>query len=146
MDLINLFITGLLTENVILYKFLGICPFIGTSNKEKNAVYMGLSVTLVTTLSSIITYLLYHYVLIPTKSEYLVTIIFILVISALVQILELVLKKLFPIIHKTLGLYLPLITTNCAVLGVTLLNINNNYNFLEVLTFSIAQLVVIKGR
>ena len=138
MDLINLFITGLLTENVILYKFLGICPFIGTSNKEKNAVYMGLSVTLVTTLSSIITYLLYHYVLIPTKSEYLVTIIFILVISALVQILELVLKKLFPIIHKTLGLYLPLITTNCAVLGVTLLNINNNFNFLEVLTFSIA--------
>ena len=93
MDLINLFITGLLTENVILYKFLGICPFIGTSNKEKNAVYMGLSVTLVTTLSSIITYLLYHYVLIPTKSEYLVTIIFILVISALVQILELVLKS-----------------------------------------------------
>lgn len=138
MDLINLFITGLLTENVILYKFLGICPFIGTSRKEKNAVYMGLSVMLVITLSSIITFLIYNNLLVPTNSEYLKTLIFILVIAALVQILEILMKKFFPVMRKTLGLYLPLITTNCAVLGITLLNITNEFSFIEMLIYSIS--------
>ena len=137
MTLINLFVTSLLTQNIVLNKFLGICPFIGTSKSEKNALHMGLSVTFVITLSSVITYLLYNFVLVPTNTEYLKTIMFILVISSVVQILDIVLKKYFKSIHKTLGLYLPLITTNCAVLGITLLNINNDYNILEVLVYSI---------
>ena len=137
MTLINLFVKSLLTQNIVLNKFLGICPFMGTSKSEKNALHMGLSVTFVITLSSVITYLLYNFVLIPTNTEYLKTIMFILVISSVVQILDIVLKKYFKSIHKTLGLYLPLITTNCAVLGITLLNITNEYNILEVLVYSI---------
>ncbi|MBQ2409560.1 MAG: RnfABCDGE type electron transport complex subunit A [Bacilli bacterium] len=137
MTLINLFVTSLLTQNIVLNKFLGICPFMGTSKSEKNALHMGLSVTFVITLSSVITYLLYNFVLVPTNTEYLKTIMFILVISSVVQILDIVLKKYFKNIHKTLGLYLPLITTNCAVLGITLLNITNEYNILEVLVYSI---------
>ena len=137
MTLINLFVTSLLTQNIVLNKFLGICPFMGTSKSEKNALHMGLSVTFVITLSSVITYLLYNFVLVPTNTEYLKTIMFILVISSVVQILDIVLKKYFKSIHKTLGLYLPLITTNCAVLGITLLNITNEYNMLEVLVYSI---------
>lgn len=137
MNLISIFITSLLTENIVLTKFLGICPFVGTSNKEKSALGMGLAVTLVVTLSSIITYLIYYYILIPTNTVYLQTIFFILVIAALVQLLEMLLKKYLPVLYKNLGIYLPLITTNCAVLGITLLNINSGYNFLQMLSFSI---------
>lgn len=138
MNLISLFITGLLTSNVVLTKFLGICPFIGTSKKTKNALYMGASVTLVIMLSSIITYFIYHNVLVPTNTMYLKTIMFILVIASMVQLLEIILKKFLPKIHKTLGLYLPLITTNCAVLGVALLNINNEFTFLEMIIYSLS--------
>lgn len=137
MNLINLFITSILTGNVILTKFLGICPFIGTSDREKNAVGMGLSVSIVVVLSSVLTYLIYHFVLVPTDTIYLRTIIFILIIASMVQLIEILLKKYFNSLHKALGLYLPLITTNCAVLGISLLNINNDYNFIEVLIFSI---------
>lgn len=137
MNLINLFITSLLTENIILTKFLGICPFMGTSNKESSAVGMGLSVTVVVMLSSIITYLLYYLVLIPTNSTYLVTIMFILVIASMVQILSIILKKYFFKLYKSLGIYLPLITTNCAVLGITLLNVNNGFNFIEMIVYSL---------
>ena len=137
MTLINLFVTSLLTQNIVLNKFLGICPFMGTSKSEKNALHMGLSVTLVITISSIMTYLIYNFILVPTNTEYLKTIMFILVIASVVQILDIVLKKKFKNVHKTLGLYLPLITTNCAVLGVALLNITNQYNLLEVLVYSI---------
>lgn len=136
MNLISLFVTGLLTSNVVLNKFLGICPFIGTSRKTKNAIDMGLSVMLVIVLSSIITYLIYNYILVPTDTVYLKTVMFILVIASMVQLLEIILKKYFTKIYKALGLYLPLITTNCAVLGVTLLNINNDYNFIEMLVYS----------
>ncbi len=138
MNLISLFITGLLTSNVVLSKFLGICPFIGTSNKEKNALYMGISVTLVIVISSTITYLMYTYILVPTDTVYLKTIMFILVIASMVQLLEILLKRFMSKVYKTLGLYLPLITTNCAVLGVTLLNISNGYNFTEMLVYSIS--------
>lgn len=138
MNLLNIILTSLITENIVLYKFLGICPFIGTSNKEKNAIGMGISVTLVTTLSSLITYLIYNYILVPSNTTYLKTIMFILVIASLVQLLILILKKYFTKLHQALGIYLPLITTNCAVLGVTLLNINNNYNLIETLVFSIS--------
>lgn len=138
MNLISLFITGLLTENVILSKFLGICPFMGSSNKEKTAFYMGSSVTIVVTLSSIITYLIYHYILAPTETTYLRTLMFILVIAFMVQLIEILLKRFIPKVHKSLGIYLPLITTNCAVLGITLLNINNEFTFLETLVYSLS--------
>lgn len=137
MNFLGIFMASILTENIILTKFLGICPFIGTSNKEKDAIGMGLSVTLVVTLSSIITYLLNRYVLIPSNTEYLRTVLFILVIASMVQALEMVLKKVSPKLHKTLGIYLPLIATNCAVLGITLINVNNSYTFAEMLTFTI---------
>lgn len=138
MNLFSLFITGLFTENIVLSKFLGLCPFMGSSNKEKTALYMGCSVTIVVVISSILTYLIYNYILIPTKTTYLRTIMFILIIAFMVQLIEIILKKYLPKVHKSLGIYLPLITTNCAVLGITLLNINNNYKFVEMLIFSIA--------
>lgn len=137
MNLISIFITSILTENIVLTKFLGICPFVGTSNKEKSAIGMGLAVTLVVTLASIITYLIHYYILVPTDTVYLQTIFFILVIAFLVQLLEMLLKKYAKTLYQALGIYLPLITTNCAVLGITLLNINNHYSFLEMLVFSI---------
>jgi len=135
LNLISLFITSILTGNVVLNKFLGICPFIGTSNREKNALGMGVSVSIVVTISSILTYLIYHYILVPTNTTYLRTIIFILIIASLVQLIEILLKKYFNSLYKALGLYLPLITTNCAVLGIALLNID--HSFLEVIVFSI---------
>lgn len=137
MKLIDIFITSILTGNIILTKFLGICPFIGTSDREKNAIGMGISVSIVVTISSILTYLIYHYILVPTDTTYLKTIIFILIIASMVQVIELLLKKYFPSLHQALGIYLPLITTNCAVLGIALLNVNNEYNFLQTLVFSI---------
>lgn len=138
MNLISLFVTGLLTSNVVLDKFLGICPFMGTSNKEKNALYMGGAVTIVTVISSIITYLIYHYILEVTDTTYLKTIMFILVIASMVQLIEVLFKQFIPLMYKTLGLYLPLITTNCAVLGITLLNISSGYNFVEMLVYSVS--------
>lgn len=137
MNLISLFVTSLLTENIVLTKFLGICPFVGTSKKEDTAYKMGLAVMIVVTLSSIITYLLYNLLLVPTDTTYLKTLMFILVIAALVQILEIVIKRYSPSLYKAFGIYLPLITTNCAVLGITLLNINNDYNFIQMLIYSI---------
>lgn len=137
MNLINLFITSLLTENIVLTKFLGICPFVGTSKKEDTAFKMGLAVTIVVTLSSIITYLLYTYLLVPTDTTYLKTLMFILVIASLVQLLEMIIKRYSKNLYKAFGIYLPLITTNCAVLGITLLNINNGFNFIQMLVYSI---------
>lgn len=136
MNLISLFIASILTENIVLTKFLGICPFIGTSSKEKNAVMMGVSVTGVVTISSVITYILYYYVLVPTDTTYLKTIVFILVIASMVQIVEIIIKSKFRKLYDALGIYLPLITTNCAVLGTVLLNINSGFTFLETLIFS----------
>lgn len=136
MSLISLFITSLLTENIVLTKFLGLCPFFGNSKKEENAIAMGICVVLVTTISSIITYFIYNYILVPTSTEYLNTLMFILVIASLVQLLVLIMKNKFKRLYKNLGIYLSLITTNCAVLGVVLLNINNGYNLLETITYS----------
>ena len=136
MNLISLFVMSILTENVVLTKFLGICPFIGNSNKEKNALMMGMSVTGVVTISSLITYLLYYYVLVPTDTTYLKTIVFILVIASMVQLTEMIIRNYFKKLHEELGIYLPLITTNCAVLGTVLLNINNSFTLLEALIYS----------
>ena len=137
MNLISLFVMSFLTENIVLTKFLGICPFIGTSSKEKNAVGMGLAVTLVVTISAILTYFLYYYILVPTSTEYLKTLSFVLVVACMVQTLEMIIKKKNPKLYQSLGIYLPLITTNCAVLGILLLNISNEYSFLEMLVYSI---------
>lgn len=138
MNLFSLLIASILTENIVLTKFLGICPFVGVSNREKKAMGMGLAVMLVVLLSSIITFLIYHYLLVKTNTEYLKTIIFILVIASLVQLTMIIIKKYFPKLNKALGLYLPLIATNCAVLGIVLLNIQYHYSFLQTLVFSVA--------
>lgn len=112
-------------NNFILAKFLGLCPFLGVSRETKPAVSMGLAVIFVMVFSSAITWLLYNYILIPFKMEYLRTVSFILVIAAFVQFIEMVIRKNSPPLYKSLGIYLPLITTNCAVLGVTILNVDN---------------------
>lgn len=135
MDQINLgtifafAINAILIENVILTQFMGCCPFFGVSKKSDTALGMGMAVTFIMGLSSIVTYGVYRLVLVPLKLEYLDTIAFILVIAALVQLVEMILKKMVPALYSALGIYLPLITTNCAVLGVCLNNISGGYSF-----------------
>ena len=121
-------LTAILTQNFVLAKFLGICPFLGVSKKTNTAAGMGMAVIFVMVLSTAVTYPI-NLLLVKFDLEYLQTIVFILVIAALVQLVEIVLKKYMPPLYNALGIYLPLITTNCAVLGVVLLNISNNYNF-----------------
>ncbi len=138
--LIILAFNAFLVQNIVLSQFLGLCSFFGVGNKRESALGMGASVTFVITISSIITWTIYTYALKPAGLEYLATISFILVISGIVQFLELFIKKYIPKLYTSLGIYLPLITTNCAVLGVALLNISgsNDFNFIEMLVFSIA--------
>lgn len=124
-NIVTIVLAGILTENMVLAKFLGICPFLGVSKKTNTAVSMGIAVTLVMLLSTAVTYPIHRYLLIPNGLEYLQTIVFILVIAALVQLVEIVLKKYIPPLYTALGVYLPLITTNCAVLGITMLNFTN---------------------
>ena len=116
-------VSCVLTNNFIFARFLGCCPFLGVSNKVETAVGMGMAVTFVMALASLFTYMVYHWILVPLGLAYLSTIAFILVIAALVQVVEMFLKKSSPSLYGALGIYLPLITTNCAVLGVTILNI-----------------------
>ena len=120
-----------LCSNVVLSQFLGICSFLGVSKKTETAAGMGGAVVFVITIASFVAGLLYKFILVPTHFEYLKTIVFILVIAALVQIVEMFLKKFVPSLYKALGVYLPLITTNCAVLGVALTNVQKDYNILE---------------
>lgn len=120
-NLVAIFLAAILTENYILNKFLGICPFLGVSKKVNTALGMSAAVTFVMVLSTAVTWPLYSYVLVPQGLGYLQTIVFILVIAALVQLVETILKKYMPPLYNSLGIYLPLITTNCAVLGVTML-------------------------
>lgn len=128
--IIGLLISALFTENFVLVKFLGCCPFLGVSKKLDTALGMGMAVTFVMAIASMFTYLANEFLLIPLKLEYLQTILFILIIAALVQFVEMVIKKTMPALYSSLGIYLPLITTNCAVLGVALLNVQNDYNLL----------------
>ena len=123
--------TSVLVNNYVLNKFLGICPFLGVSKKLNQAAGMGLSVIFVMLVATVVTWPIQTYVLDPFGLGYLQTIVFILVIAALVQFVEIVLKKYVPALNKSLGVYLPLITTNCAVLGVTINNIKDHYNFIE---------------
>lgn len=130
-SIMTILLTGILMDNFVLSKFLGICPFLGVSKTSSGSLGMGLAVTAVMMVASAVTWPLYHFFLEPMGLTYLNTILFILIIAMLVQMIEMVLKKYIPSLYKSLGVYLPLITTNCAVLGVTLLNIDNSYNFFE---------------
>ena len=127
--LLSILLTMILTQNFVLSRFLGICPFLGVSKRLNTAVGMSLAVIFVMALSTAVTYPINKYLLVANNLEYLQTIVFILVIAALVQLVEIILKKYIPSLYNALGIYLPLITTNCAVLGVVILNIDNGYNF-----------------
>ena len=137
-NLFVMFVTFVLINNVVLNQFLGMCPFMGVSKKSSSAIGMGAAVTFVIVAASLVTYALYYGVLDKCGLQYMDLITFILVIAALVQLVEMIIKKTSPSLYKALGVYLPLITTNCVVLNVTLNNITNGYNFAEMLTHSIA--------
>ena len=132
-ELLKIFFTAVFTENFVLVQFLGICPFLGVSKKTDTAASMGVAVTLVMFIATAATFPIFHYLLLPFGLEYLETIVFILVIAALVQLMEMAIKKLSPPLYSSLGIYLPLITTNCAVLGVTMLNITDGLSFVGAL-------------
>jgi len=128
--IILLIMSAIFVNNFVLAKFLGICPFIGVSRQLDSAMGMGMAVTFVLTLASIVTYLIYQYILLPLEITYLKTISFILVIASLVQLVEMIIQKAAPALYKSLGIYLPLITTNCAVLGAATINVQKSYNLL----------------
>lgn len=130
-NLFVIMVTAVLVDNVVLSQFKGICPFLGVSKKIKNSVGMGIAVIFVMVCATLVTYPIYKYLLIPLRVEYLKTIAFILVIALFVQIVEIILKKVLPPLYKALGIYLPLITTNCAVLGVTISNIDQQFSFIQ---------------
>ena len=136
-SLILILMGGVLVNNYVLQRFLGICPFLGVSKKSNQAVGMGVAVTFVMLCATAVTWPIQTYLLNRFKLGYLQTIVFILVIAALVQFVEIVLKRFIPALHKSLGVYLPLITTNCAVLGVTINNISDGYNFIESMVASL---------
>lgn len=138
---ISIFITAVFVNNIILSQFLGICPFLGVSKKTDSAIGMGMAVTFVMLLSTIVTYLLQSYLLTPYGLGYMQTIVFILVIAALVQMLEIILKKVSPSLYQALGVFLPLITTNCAILGVAILVIQKEYTLVESVVYAISTAV-----
>ena len=138
MEYVIILISAIFVNNIVLAQFLGICPFLGVSTKTETAIGMGASVLFVMTLATIVTFLVQQYVLVPLNLAFLQTISFILIIAALVQMLEIILKKVSPSLYQALGIYLPLITTNCAVLGVAILVIKKNFNLVESVVFTIA--------
>src|SRR3989339_1047704 len=137
-SLFAIIIGAIFVNNFILTRFLGLCPFFGVSKKTKPAIGMGLAVIFVVTMASVVTWLVYNLVLVPLHIQYLQIIVFILVIATLVQFVELFLKRYNLFLYKALGIYLPLITTNCIVLGIALLNVQEGYSFIQALVFGIA--------
>ena len=137
-DYLLLIVGAILVNNILLMKFLGNCPFLGCSQKMSTATGMSAAVVFVMTLAGIITWLIWTFMLVPLELEYLRTLAFILVIAALVQLVEIVLQKLSPGLYKALGIFLPLITTNCAVLGVAVINIDKEFDLLQTAVFSFA--------
>ena len=135
---ISIFITAIFVNNIVLAQFLGICPFLGVSKKVSTAIGMGAAVTFVMTIATIVTYLLQKYLLDAAGLQFMQTIIFILVIAALLQMVEIILKKVSPPLYQALGVFLPLITTNCAILGVAILVIQKDYNLMESVVFAIS--------
>ncbi|MDG6244443.1 MAG: RnfABCDGE type electron transport complex subunit A [Methanolobus sp.] len=134
-ELFAIFMDGVFIKNFILIQFLGLCPFMGVTKDVKSAAGISAAVIFVMTLASFVTYLVYTYVLVPTGMEFLDVISFIVVIASLVQLVEFVVRKNIPSLYRSLGIYLPLITTNCAVLGVVLLSVNSTYNFAQTVVF-----------
>ncbi len=130
-SILTIIISSVFVNNFVMSQFMGICPFLGVSKKLDSAVGMGLAVTFVMTVASAFSYLAYTLILVPLEKEYLYTIVFILVIASLVQFVEMVIQKISPALYSSLGVYLPLITTNCAVLGVAVLNMQSGYNLVE---------------
>lgn len=141
MEYISIIILALLVNNVVLAQFLGICPFLGVSGKVSTSLGMGGAVVFVMALANMVTYLIHNYLLIPLNVEFMQTITFILVIAFLVQVVEIILKKSAPSLYQALGIYLPLITTNCAVLGIAILAIQKNFTLLESVIYSSATAV-----
>ena len=145
-ELMALLVTSVLVNNVILTQFLGMCPFMGVSKKKSSAIGMGVAVVFVIVVAALVTYALYYLVLVPLQLEFMDLITFILVIASLVQLTEMFIKKTSPALYKSLGVYLPLITTNCVVLNVCLVNISNSYNFAQMLVYSIGTPSTIRER
>jgi len=137
MELLVIFISALLINNFVLHYFLGLCPFIGVSNRLDSAASMGMAVTFVMTIAATVSWLIYYLLLVPYHLEFLEIVSFILVIASLVQLVEMFIRKVSPPLYQALGIYLPLITTNCAILGVALLTVLKGYNFIETLVFSL---------
>ena len=138
LEYLSIIITAIFINNIVLAQFLGICPFLGVSKRISSAVGMGMAVTFVITIATTVTWLLQYFVLTPLGLEFLQTIAFILVIAFLVQLLEIVMKKTVPAMYQALGVYLPLITTNCAVLGVAILVVQKGFNLMESITYGVA--------
>ena len=138
MEFLLIFISAIFVNNIVLSQFLGICPFLGVSKKIDTALGMGMAVAFVLTISTTVTFLVQKYVLDPLSLQYLQTITFVLVIAALVQMVEIVLKKVSPVLYQSLGIFLPLITTNCAVLGVAILVIQKDFSLIESMVYSVA--------
>ncbi|MFH1310124.1 MAG: electron transport complex subunit RsxA [Candidatus Omnitrophota bacterium] len=137
-QLILIFIAASITNNFVLTYFLGICPFIGVSNKLESAIGLGIATTFVMTMAATVTWLIYHYVLVPFNLIFLQYVTFIIVIASFVQFVEMFIRKVSPALYKALGIFLPLITTNCAILGLTLFMVLRNYHFLESVIFGLA--------
>lgn len=138
MSYIMIFITAIFVNNIVLSQFLGICPFLGVSKKISTSAGMGGAVMFVMVMSTIVTYLIYHTLLLPNNLTFMVTVVFILVIAALVQMVEIILKKVSPALYQALGIFLPLITTNCTVLGVAILTIQKDLDLSHAVCFALA--------
>lgn len=138
MSYIMIFVSAVFVNNIVLSQFLGICPFLGVSKSSSTAAGMGLAVMFVMTMSTIATYIAYHLLLVPYQLEFMITVVFILIIASLVQMVEIIIKKVSPILHQALGIFLPLITTNCAVLGVAILAAQKDYNLIRSVCFALA--------
>ena len=138
MEYIIIIIGSIFVNNVVLAQFLGICPFLGVSNRVGTSIGMGAAVVFVMTISAIVVYLLHWFVLVPLGIEYMQTIVFILIIAALVQMVEIIIKKISPSLYQALGVFLPLITTNCAVLGVAIILIQKEYSLLQSVVYAAA--------
>jgi Na+-translocating ferredoxin:NAD+ oxidoreductase subunit A len=136
-ELFLILVGAVFVNNFVLARFLGICPFLGVSKKVETALGMGMAVVFVMTVAAVVTWLIQYYVLNPFGIEYLQTIAFILVVASLVQLVEMIIQKASPVLYQSLGIFLPLITTNCAVLGVAVLNIQKDYTFLETIIFAL---------
>ena len=141
MDFITIIILALLVNNVVLAQFLGICPFLGVSNKVSTSLGMGAAVVFVMSLANLVTYLIQNFILVPLHIEFMQTITFILVIAFLVQVVALIMKKSAPSLYQALGIYLPLITTNCAVLGIAILAVQKNYSLVSSVVYASATAV-----